>query len=311
LDESLQYIAEIVSHFDLVAIQEVHQNLKDLKRLMNLLGGWWDYIVTDVTEGRSGNEERIAFVYDSRKVQFDHVAGEIVFPDKKGKRTVQAARSPFLCTFRAGWRRFGLCSVHIFYGTANPNEPRRVKEIRTLTGLLAARNERREESPDGEPDSVVVLGDFNIFRQRGDKTTAALEDNGFHIPPDIKSLPKGSNLKGDKYYDQMAFHDPKKRLRLTSKAGVFDFQTAVFRPPDHGRYWREMEATSPEKFHRARDKAKYYEQWRTFQVSDHLPLWVELQIDFSEGYLVTRGGFRRGRGGGRRARRATSRRQKR
>jgi len=25
--------------------------------------------------------------------------------------------------------------------------------------------------------------------------------------------------------------------------------------------------------------------WRTFQMSDHLPLWVELQIDFSDAYL--------------------------
>jgi len=55
LPESLQYIAEIVSRFDLVAIQEVHQNLHDLKRLMRILGDWWSYIVTDVTPGRSGN----------------------------------------------------------------------------------------------------------------------------------------------------------------------------------------------------------------------------------------------------------------
>jgi endonuclease/exonuclease/phosphatase family metal-dependent hydrolase len=25
--------------------------------------------------------------------------------------------------------------------------------------------------------------------------------------------------------------------------------------------------------------------WRTFQMSDHLPLWVELKIDFSDQYL--------------------------
>jgi len=29
----------------------------------------------------------------------------------------------------------------------------------------------------------------------------------------------------------------------------------------------------------------YYEEWRTFQMSDHLPLWVELEIDFSDSYL--------------------------
>jgi len=32
--------------------------------------------------------------------------------------------------------------------------------------------------------------------------------------------------------------------------------------------------------------ASYYlTKWRTFQMSDHLPLWVELKIDFSDQYL--------------------------
>ena len=30
---------------------------------------------------------------------------------------------------------------------------------------------------------------------------------------------------------------------------------------------------------------EYYAEWRTFQMSDHLPLWVEVKIDFSKEYL--------------------------
>lgn len=52
LDESVQYIAETINHFDLVAIQEVKENLADLKRLVRVLGNWWEYIVTDVVAGR-------------------------------------------------------------------------------------------------------------------------------------------------------------------------------------------------------------------------------------------------------------------
>src|SRR5262245_59338353 len=118
LDESLLYIAEIVSHFDLVALQEINQNLDNLQRLMKLLGSWWDYLVTDVTLGPSGNSERIAFVYDGRKVRFDHLAGELALPPVKGQPSRQPARSPFICAFRVGWRRVSLCSVHIYYGTA-------------------------------------------------------------------------------------------------------------------------------------------------------------------------------------------------
>ena len=33
-------------------------------------------------------------------------------------------------------------------------------------------------------------------------------------------------------------------------------------------------------------KEYYLREWRTFHGSDHLPLWVELEIDFSDSYLA-------------------------
>lgn len=62
-DEAIQYIAEIISRFDVVAIQEVRGDLEAMERLCARLGSWWDYIVSDVTEGRAGNDERMAFLY--------------------------------------------------------------------------------------------------------------------------------------------------------------------------------------------------------------------------------------------------------
>src|SRR5215212_4577454 len=43
-DESLYYIAEIIDHFDLVAVQEVRDDLTALRRLRHLLGWWWQYL---------------------------------------------------------------------------------------------------------------------------------------------------------------------------------------------------------------------------------------------------------------------------
>ena len=79
--ESFFYIAEIISRFDLVAVQEVRADLRALDRLKAILGPWWKSIATDVTEGTAGNGERMAFLYDTRKVAFACVAGEIVLPD--------------------------------------------------------------------------------------------------------------------------------------------------------------------------------------------------------------------------------------
>jgi exonuclease III len=188
-----------------------------------------------------------------------------------------------------------LCSVHMFYGTGSPNDRRRVKEIGTLAELLASRNARRATSPDGEPDTVILLGDFNIFNKKGDKTMQALTGAGFLLPKELTAIPRGTNIARDKYYDQIAFLDPRKRLRNTSRAGVFDFLAAVYSDEDHRSYVDSMRTTDPTKFKRAADKKRYYLQWRTFQMSDHLPMWLELHIDYSQGYLATRGGFHRTR----------------
>lgn len=58
VEESFYYIAEVISHFDLVAVQEVREDLQALKKLMGLLGGNWQYVITDITEGKQGNGER-------------------------------------------------------------------------------------------------------------------------------------------------------------------------------------------------------------------------------------------------------------
>jgi len=301
LDESLLYIAEIVSHFDLIAMQEVNENLSDLQELVKLLGGWWDYLVTDVTLGGSGNHERIAFIYDSRKVRFDHLAGELVLPDGKNKKVVQPARTPFMCAFKAGWRRLTLCSVHIFFGKSKPDDPRRIEEIRAISEALAKRNQRRMNIADGEPESVVLLGDFNIFNAKTDATAKALQKNKFIVPKALLVKPKDrmadgdgqpltTNVIRDKHFDQIAFHDPRNRLRA-SKGGVFDFQQVIYGPDEAQKYRSAMERSAPEKFKKASASAKaldkFYRQWRTFQVSDHLPLWVELQTDFADAYLAS------------------------
>ena len=46
-----------------------------------ILGREWDFIATDTTEGRGGNDERMAFLYNTEKVWFRKIAGEIVLPD--------------------------------------------------------------------------------------------------------------------------------------------------------------------------------------------------------------------------------------
>ena len=117
-------------------------------------------------------------------------------------------------------------------------------------------------------------------------TTPALSDlcgrlakHDFVIPGPIKELPEGSNIARDKYYDQIAFHDPRHLLRTTANAGVLDFNKSVFRDEDAESYAPAMKRFDPKRFPSDRKKQPaYYRQWRTFQVSDHLPLWAEFSV---------------------------------
>jgi exonuclease III len=163
--------------------------------------------------------------------------------------------------------------------------PRRVKEIAAISKLLAERNQKMQNLADGEPENVVLLGDFNIFNRSGDRTSKALADNDFIAPKAMRQL-SGSNLGKDKYFDPIAFHDPKKRLRA-SRAGVFDFTQVVYGDHESDAYEQAMQRSAPEQYSKAQDKASFYRKWRIFQISDHFPLWLELQTDFADAYLAT------------------------
>ncbi|MEO0661715.1 MAG: endonuclease/exonuclease/phosphatase, partial [Planctomycetota bacterium] len=61
LPESFHFIAEIIDHFDIVALQEV-KNLGAMDRLVSLLGAHWRYFVNDSSGAGRGNHERMAFL---------------------------------------------------------------------------------------------------------------------------------------------------------------------------------------------------------------------------------------------------------
>ena len=384
--ESKSYIAEILSHFDLIALQEIRRDLGALEDLRRLLGPQWDYVATDVTEGDPGNEERMAFLYNKDKVWFRKVAGEltlpkgqqvtdpfgdrfkvaggarlelppgqvlksptglktatlasgktkivqdveislppgtrIILPDEASVRFAknarvpltsddgidieasatptlpeaaeivlppnslvggpgQFARTPFIVSFQAGWLKINLATVHVLYGSGSAGLARRKDEIRRLTALLA---ERAKSDSDSDADSYfIALGDFNIVGPQHE-TMAALNTNDFTIPEPLRRVP-GSNVRQDKFYDQIAIWTGESNRRKTYtrivpyRAGVFDFFDFVFRTDEEQIYQPFMRKPGSDQRYAS------YSAWRTYQMSDHLPMWVELRIDFTEAYL--------------------------
>jgi endonuclease/exonuclease/phosphatase family metal-dependent hydrolase len=286
--ESIHYIAEIISRFDIVAVQEVREDLTALYRVKQVLGPTWDWFFSDVTEGSRGNNERMAYLYDARKVRFSGLAGEIVLPTggskDKPKPPLQLARTPHLVGFETGWFRFALCTVHIYWGEEKANESTRVREIRELAQLL----QRRAESRDSDTRHLILLGDFNIFKPNT-QTFAELVKAGFAVPEKLQSLP--SNVASTKrHYDQIALYGGHlTRLTRPDACGVLNYFERLYLDDEEQTYTEAMDRYK-KRYHTdsdgnerdAKQRADYYRKWRTYQLSDHLPMWVELKIDFSE-----------------------------
>ncbi|KGF68148.1 endonuclease [Hoeflea sp. BAL378] len=188
----------------------------------------------------------------------------------------QFARTPFIVSFQSGWIKIDLATVHIYFGdNEDPKllEQRR-REIVRLTEALGDRAAREMKANPDSPVLTAVLGDFNILSSEHE-TMQALEANGFEVPEQIREIP-GSNVEKSKAYDQIAFWDPKRKRGYVQVdvrgAGVFDFYEHVYRLDERATY-------QPDRTEGA------YKTWRTYKMSDHLPMWIELTSDFADAYI--------------------------
>ena len=295
--EDLYYIAEIISAFDFVAVQEVNE-LEEWEIIMDLLGRNWSYIATDISDyADGGNGERMTFVWDTRKVWFKNIAGEVVLSrtnliseaitvpkkDKKFNPTKrQFARTPFLVSFQSGWLKFDVCTVHIYYGSESGQKlKRRIKEIDTIAKEIS----RRAEKALDQWKTMILLGDFNIVHP-DHQTMEKLMKYDFIIPESIKNP---SNINKDKYYDQIAFktkdYHIQNRIEQEDKwvGGVFDIFKSIMNEDDVSSYKKRMQnCDDGSKCNIPADYNKYFRTWKTHHLSDHNVMWVRIPIDFSE-----------------------------
>jgi endonuclease/exonuclease/phosphatase family metal-dependent hydrolase len=249
----LACIAEVVRRLDVVAIQEVKRDTAGIRTLVNeFLGPDWGLILSDVTVGDEGNAERLAFIFDQRRVQPSGLAGEIVLPPAAtGEPVLQFDRTPYIVGFQAGGARFALLTAHIKYGDV-PED--RLPELLALARFIAEEIRDRAGFEGAEEANLIVLGDFNID-QRGDNPLfQAFVSTGLFVPDQLLGVKSTFGTK-PKHYDQIAWFMGDMDLGSNDRAGAIDFAGAVF-----------QELTL---------------QQMSFRVSDHFPLWVEFIIDRS------------------------------
>lgn len=257
----LRYIIEILSRFDVIAVQEVVGDLRALRDTMKFLGDDWSFLMTDITAGDKGNNERMAFIFDRRRVQPSGLAAEIVIPPDwseelpDGALLRQFARTPYAVSFRAGDQTFILVALHVEYGD---NADDRIEEISHIARWMrqwADRSNRWHQS-------LLTVGDFNIDR-KGDELWQALTSTGMTVPDDLHQVPRSifadpNHPDKEKFYDQIAWFETgtkKRRIAMDYvKGGGFDFLPHVYQNTNLSK------------------------SSISYRVSDHYPLWTEFKL---------------------------------
>lgn len=251
--QSLVVIAGIISRFDIVAVQEIKGDLKAFRHMLKILGNHWSFILTDVCGGAEGNNERLGFLFDTRKVKLSGLACELVVPNEKIERVKegafarQFARTPYAVGFKVENKTFVLVTLHVLYGNT-PTD--RTAELEGIAQWL----KNWATNMNSFDQSLIVLGDFNIER-KGDPRYQAFASTGLHVPVDLEPLRRTVFDKNSTYYTQIAWFENQQHVPALSikylQGGVFNFGSHVLKN---------------------RSLTPFQLSWR---ISDHLPLWAE------------------------------------
>ncbi len=251
-DAAIHYIAEIIGQFDFVGLVELRDNLADLNRILPILGPYWDAVYSDTIPDAGGNRERICYIFDSRTVRFNGMAAEASPPrEKRGTEYLSDKswwRAPYVASFKSGNYDFLAFTTHVRWGD---DLAARQNEIQGLANWVGAKVKEKN----AEDKDIIVMGDFNI-PSRSDPMFKAITSTGLELPGALISDEFGTNLARDKRYDQI-LHLARYPQNFTNAGGVLDFYAS-----DHKPLFPNL------------TKAEF-----TYQLSDHLPLWIQINTD--------------------------------
>lgn len=285
IDSDLELIAHLLSRFDLIAVQEIKENFSNFSKIISYMNGY-DFIISD----SGGNNERLGFIYRTGKVQLGKLFAEVAIPlNRHPKLTVHVPwtyyrekrvevfydlkfipfdRNPFVGSFSCGNLDFMVANVHLYYGAPKNSKTtenrakyaRRVLEIYTLAQWAKKRN----TYPTSYDNDIILLGDMNIPEmEKSDPAFKTLLKSGL-IPSNFYSNAGGSNLNGDKTYDQLAVSKGALKTRIIS-SDVFDFDNGVFKD-----LWN-LAQTKPK-------PDSFFNSYTKAYLSDHRPLWIQFDV---------------------------------
>jgi len=260
----------------LIAIQESNADLTGIRKIMKYNEDQ-SCIFTDV----AGNEERLCYIYKPEKISVGDLAGELAppptrkfsldFTSKNGEKVKRKFkgfdRNPYVVGWQFNSRLFTTYNCHLYFGDEEEDDEekfwRRILEVYTLTEWVKSRNKYPHKL---FTTNTFLLGDMNTpTMKKSDPVYRRLRRRNMKPLDYHDHLEQGSNLKGDKYYDQLVVVEPFSNQFKVKKFGIFAWDNAVF-----ASLWNQTKQ-KPRK--RTDKQFRRYIKWA---ISDHRLLWTLL-----------------------------------
>lgn len=237
----VRVLADIVRHFDIVAVQEIREEQQSLLprflQAVNAPGLRYDYAIGPRL-GRTTSKEQYAYIFNTDTIEIDRQALFTVSdPDDL------LHREPLVASFRCRRAEPNLAFTFTLVNIHTDPTPQTLREELTVLDDVF---QSVRSHPRGE-DDVILLGDFNAnYQQMGD--LSRMPSLAFAVTTSGANKLLATNITGKAQYDNLVF-DRTATQEFLGRSGVFDFL-------------RE--------YNLSQAQAKL--------VSDHLPVWAEFSI---------------------------------
>lgn len=145
-EETINFIANSLRDYDLIAIQEVvagyggAQAVARLADELNRKGSKWDYVISDPTSSSAYKTERYAYIWKTSKLK------KIGRAWLEKRYHLEIDREPYFCTFQSESKQFTVANFHAI--TKNRQPETEIKYFKFLP----------EEYP---TLNLIFVGDFN------------------------------------------------------------------------------------------------------------------------------------------------------
>lgn len=269
-------ISQIIKPFDLIAIQEVNQDLSGLDSLMSLLNKdkqSYSCLFTDI----GGNSERLCYIYKHEKIVPAPHIGELDIPAtykkdyhlKFGEQVIQFQgfdRNPYIASWKFKGQTFTTYNCHMYFGEEKKKNitkfRRRIVEIYSMVKWIS--NKIKNPADATYSSNIILLGDMNVpSMKKDDEVFKQLKIKYFRPLDYTDYLTPYSNIANNTTYDQLVVVDPFSSKITLKQFGVFAWDNAVF-----ADLWADLQAKYPKS--QAASKFQAYAKWA---ISDHRVLW--------------------------------------